>query len=148
MSSLTVSRLLSLPATLAAMECEAMTEGFGIITRLRNEWDSGANRFDREGEILLGTFRADTLLGIGGLNRDPYLNDPRVGRLRHLYVLRDERRAGIGRGLVEHILGHARSSFDSVRLWTDRAVSFYDSLGFDRVDGPKATHLYRIHRPR
>ena len=144
MSSLIVSRLLSLPAALAAMEREAITEGFGMITRLREGWDSGANRFDDEGEILLGVFRADTLLGIGGLNRDPYVSDPRVGRLRHLYVMKAERYSGIGRTLVERILADAASNFDSVRLWTDRAGSFYDRLGFDRLDGPKVTHVYRI----
>lgn len=147
MSSLTVSRLLSLPDTLAAMEGEAVGEGFGLVTRLRQEWESGLNRFDREGEVLLGAFRADTLLGIGGLNRDPYTNDPRLGRLRHFYVMKHERRAGIGRILVECALGHATGNFDAVRLWTDRAASFYEHLGFDRVDEPKATHVYSIRYP-
>lgn len=144
MPSLTISRLISLPQTLAAMEREAVSEGFGLITRLRQEWESGANRFDREGEALLGAFRADRLVGIGGLNRDPYMSDPRAGRLRHLYVLKDARRAGIGRILVECILGHATGNFDAVRLWTDRAATFYDRLGFERVDAPKATHVYVI----
>lgn len=144
MSLITVSRLLSLPAALAVLEGEAVSEGFRMITRLREEWETAANRFDHEGEVLLGAFRADRLLGIGGLNRDPYVSDPRVGRLRHLYVMKDERRAGIGRDLVERILAHATSNFDSVRLWTDRAASFYDHLGFDRMDGSKVTHVYLI----
>lgn len=126
------------------MEREAVSEGFGMITRLREEWQSGANRFVREGEVLLGAFRENRLLGIGGLNRDPYINDPRVGRLRHLYVMKDERRAGIGSSLVERILWHATANFDSVRLWTDRAALFYDHLGFDRVDGLKVTHVYFV----
>ena len=142
-----ISSLLSLPGSLAVLEREAVSEGFGMITRLRQEWERGANRFDREGEVLLGSFRADRLLGIGGLNRDPYTDDPRVGRLRHFYVMKDARRAGIGRSLVEHILGHATGHFDSVRLWTDRAGPFYDRLGFDRVDGPKVTHVYLISPP-
>jgi len=140
----TVSRLISLPAALAALEHEAIAEGFGMITRLRKEWESGTNRFDREGEVLLGSFCVDRLLGIGGLNRDPYADNPRVGRLRHLYVTKSERRSGIGRSLVERILGHAIVNFDSVRLWTDRAGSFYDRLGFDRTDGTKVTHVYLI----
>lgn len=143
-----MSRLLALPAGLAALESEAVSEGFGMITRLRTEWESGANRFDCEGEVLLGAFRADRLLGIGGLNRDPYINGPRVGRLRHLYVMKDERYSGIGRSLVESILRHAGGNFDSIRLWTDRAVSFYDRLGFDRLDGPKVTHVYWIRQSR
>ena len=144
MLSLIVSRLLSLPAALAAMEREAIGEEFGMITRLREEWESGANRFEGEGEILLAIFRADTLLGIGGLNRDPYVSDPRVGRLRHFYVMKAERHCGIGRTLVERLLGHAAGNFDSVRLWTDRAGSFYDRVGFERVEGPKVTHVCRL----
>jgi N-acetylglutamate synthase-like GNAT family acetyltransferase len=66
--------------------------------------------------------------------------------VRHLYVMKDERRAGIGRSLVERLLGHATSNFDSVRLWTDHAPTCYDSLGFDRADGPKVTHVYSIRR--
>jgi GNAT superfamily N-acetyltransferase len=144
MPLLTVSQLLSLPTTLAPLELEAVSEGFGMITRLRKEWESGVNRFDREGEVLLGAFRADRLLGICGLNYDPYINDPRVGRVRHLYVMQQERRAGIGRSLVQRVLEHARSNFESVRLWTDRADSFYDRLGFHREDGLKVTHVYLI----
>ena len=146
MSSLDVQRLFSLPTGLGVLEREAVNEGFGMITRLREEWETGANRFDREGEALFGAFQADRLLGIGGLNRDPYMGDPRVGRLRHLYIAKDDRCAGIGRRLVERVLGHAAGNFDSVRLWTDRAASFYDRLGFTRVDGPKVTHLYRVGR--
>jgi len=36
------------------------------------------------------------------------------------------------------------ASFDSVRLWTEQAASFYERLGFERVYGPKATHVYSI----
>jgi N-acetylglutamate synthase-like GNAT family acetyltransferase len=150
MSSHAVSRLYSLPAALAPLEREASAEGFGMLTRLRTEWEYGINRFDREGEILLAIFRADGVLGIGGLNRDPYVDDPRVGRLRHLYVTKSERRAGIGKILVERILGHSTAHFDSVRLWTDRAGSFYERLGFERVNAPKVTHVYssRTFSPR
>lgn len=148
MSSVTVSGLLALPAALGVLEREAVSEGFGMITRLREEWETGANRFARDGEVLLGAFRGERLLGIGGLNRDPYTSDWRVGRVRHLYVMQDERRAGIGRSLVEGLLGHASGGFDSVRLWTDRAASFYDRLGFDRVEGPKVTHVYWIEPAR
>jgi GNAT superfamily N-acetyltransferase len=144
MSSHEVSQLFSLPPALAPLEREAVAEGFGLLTRLRTEWDSGINRFDREGEILLGFFRAERLLGIGGLNRDPFVDDPRVGRLRHFYVTKNERRAGIGRILVERALGYAPAHFDSVRLRTDQAGSFYERLGFERVDGPKVTHIYFI----
>jgi N-acetylglutamate synthase-like GNAT family acetyltransferase len=138
--------LLALPNGLPEMEREAVSQGFGMISRLRSEWEGGVNRFDLGGEILLGTFCNEQLIGIGGLNRDPYVGDPRVGRLRHLYVMQDERCAGIGTSLVEHLLSHAAGHFDVVRLWTDRAGAFYDSLGFERMVGSKVTHAYRIRR--
>jgi hypothetical protein len=61
----TLARLLSLPAALGALEREAVSQGFGMLTRLRKEWETGANRFDRAGEVLLGAFRA------GGAGRGP-----------------------------------------------------------------------------
>jgi N-acetylglutamate synthase-like GNAT family acetyltransferase len=140
------SRLAALLDALSEMELDAVSQGFSMISRLRGEWETGVNRFDRHGEILLGTFRNEQLIGIGGLNRDPYVDDPRVGRLRHLYVMANERRAGIGTSLVKHLLKHAADHFDLIRLWTDRAGAFYDGLGFERVAGPKVTHLYSIPR--
>jgi GNAT superfamily N-acetyltransferase len=99
-----------------------------------------ANRFEREGEILLGVFRGAGLIGVGGLNRDPYLGDPAVGRLRHIYVLGAERREGVGRRIVERLLEHARQRFARVRLSTGRAASFYEKLGFEPTDEANATH--------
>lgn len=144
MGSLVIARLLELPATLKVLEDESLSQEFGMLARLRSEWDSRANRFDRDGEILLGAYRDERLVGIGGLNRDPYLPDGATGRIRHLYVLEGERRAGIGTALVERLLQHAVAHFDVVRLWSDHAHRFYESLGFLPVDAPKATHLLRI----
>ena len=136
-------RLSQLPTELPAMEREAIDQGFSLVTRLRTDWESGTNRFAGEGEILFGSFHHERLVGIGGLNRDPYGDDPRMGRLRHLYVMNDARGVGVGSSLVEHILGYAQSHFDVVRVWTDRAARFYERLGFVRVGGSKVTHVFR-----
>jgi GNAT superfamily N-acetyltransferase len=134
-------RLDALPGTLQVMEQEAAAAGFAMISRLRSEWQSGLNRFDGAGEILLGTFRGERLIAIGGLNRDPYADDPRLGRLRHLYVMNDERRLGAGRSLVLQLMQHAVGHFDAVRLWSGpNAHAFYEALGFKRLEGPKVTH--------
>lgn len=138
------SHLVEIPPTFNELEDESTSQGFALLARLRSEWDNRVNRFDRDGEILLGAYRGERLVGIGGLNRDPYLADGVTGRIRHLYVLEAERRAGIGRALVERLLQHAVTHFDVVRLWTDHAQSFYESLGFQPVDVPKATHMLRI----
>ena len=52
---------------------EARASGHVFLDRLIADWHSGANRFDKPGECLLGLFDGDRLVAIGGLNRDPYL---------------------------------------------------------------------------
>ena len=118
-----------------------------MIERLRREWVAGLNRFDREGEILVGAFRRDQLVGVGGLNRDPYVEDPAVGRIRHVYVLNEERRRAVGRGLIACLIKGADEHFNLVRLRTGRASAFYDSLGFAPTDEPNATHQLTLPAP-
>ena len=110
--------------------------------RLVDEWRTGTNRFDQPGEILLGAFTDGRLLGIGGLNRDPYASDARTGRVRHVYVVPQARRSGVGQVLVERIVAEAFRSFERVRLRTMTAegAAFYAALGFVETDEPDATH--------
>ena len=107
-------------------------EGFRFLVRLREELASGANRFDGEGEVLLGAWRGEELVAVGGLNRDPYSGDPRAGRIRHVYVLPSARRAGAGRALVRELIDRAGAWFDELVLRTDtaEAARFYEALGF------------------
>jgi hypothetical protein len=44
----------------------ARREHFNALDRLVDEWSTGVSRFDRPGEVLLGSFE-DQLVGIGGL---------------------------------------------------------------------------------
>ena len=134
------SRLTALPASIDMLEAESEADGFRMIARLRTEWNEGTNRFDREGEVLFGAHLDGRLIGVGGLNRDPYRPDPKIGRVRHLYVLQDHRRLGVGRALVEMVVDHARARFSALRLWTDRAGSFYERIGFRPVSEDRATH--------
>ena len=125
---------------------EADAAGYFFVRRLRDAWMSGENRFDRAGEILL-TGRIDgQLVGIGGLNIDPFARAEQVGRLRHLYVASHARRLGVGRALVRHILATAKPHFTIVRLRTDApdAAAFYVRVGFQPTDQPDATHILRI----
>jgi len=71
-----------------------------------------------------------------------------TGRLRHLYVRPAWRRQGVGKALVEEVLGSARSSFSRVRLRTDDAAAgaFYAALGFAASTEPNATHVYVFRR--
>jgi GNAT superfamily N-acetyltransferase len=125
---------------------EARREGFTHIDRLIGHWRDGSNRFDREGEALLAALSGSAIVAVGGLTIDPYQSDPRVGRVRHLYVMPDQRRTGVGRRLVQRILGYARGSFDTVRVRAAKgdAPLFYDAIGFQRVEEPDASHRIRI----
>ncbi|MCA9729577.1 MAG: GNAT family N-acetyltransferase, partial [Candidatus Eisenbacteria bacterium] len=81
-------------------------------------------------------------LGIAGINKDPYTDVEGRGRLRHLYVLPEVRKHGIGRQLVDVVLNHARGRFREVVLrTTPTAKLFYEHLGFRTVEGaPHHTH--------
>jgi GNAT superfamily N-acetyltransferase len=140
---LRLERITELPEDFADIVEFSLREEFGAMQRMREDWDSGVNRFDRPGEVLFEVRVGPRLVGICGLNRDPYAQSTEVGRVRHLYVDPDFRRRGIGRLLVSKIVECASKSFSRVRLRTLRADSaqFYVALGFRRVVGePDVTH--------
>jgi predicted GNAT family acetyltransferase len=78
-----------------------------------------------------------SIVGVCGLNCDPYLSDPTVGRVRHLYVAVDHRRKGTGTQLVRTVMSAAMGRFGRLRLRTDNpdADAFYRSLGCTRIAG-------------
>jgi GNAT superfamily N-acetyltransferase len=145
--SLVIERLESLPDGLEPLVEESEAEGFFPLERLVEEWRSGRNRFDQPGEALFAARSAGRLVGVCGLNRDPYVDDPRVGRVRHLYVAAAVRGGGVGRRLVEAVIEAARPHFQRLRLRTDCpiAAGFYQSLGFAATPGdPTATHAREL----
>lgn len=125
---------------------ESQEDGFWFLQRLRDEWVSGANRFEGIGEALFACFAGPTLVGVGGINRQTST----CGRLRRFYVRRDWRRKGIGRALVGRILSFAALHYAEVVLHTESASAdvFYRVLGFSRVpDSNNPTHRIPItHR--
>jgi GNAT superfamily N-acetyltransferase len=129
---------------LDALSDAALAEGFGFLRRLMQDWASGANRFDQPGEQLIGAFAGTHLLGVCGLNRDPYLRSQGVGRLRHLYVAPGHRRHGIATALVRPLLG--TGDFHQLRLRTDtaEAAAFYLRLGFHPVADATASHAISL----
>ena len=144
MSSARIVRLNDLHG-IAALLAESESSGYRFLRRLVDEWESGVNRFDQRGEALFAAMEEGAVVGLCGLNVDPYSEEPSVGRLRHLYVLRDSRGRGIGGQLVGCVLDAAAGTFDEVRLRTDtEAASFYERLGFVRVSkSSSSTHAFR-----
>jgi GNAT superfamily N-acetyltransferase len=139
-----VTRLEKLPPDrLADLVVESEREGFAFVRRLVAGWESGDNRFDRPGEAFFAAVADGRVVGVCGLNVDPYLPGGRVGRVRHLYVAAAFRRRGIGAELVAAVIRAARGTFDRLRLRTESesAARFYESLGFRRSDDePDGTH--------
>jgi len=135
------------PGLFDALVAESERAGYGFVRRLAHEWASGANRFDRPGEALFAARMDGRLIGACGLNVDPYTPAPGVGRVRHLYVLTDYRRLGVGRRLVEQVLDAARGRFERLRLSTQNpaAAQLYERLGFERrIEAADHTHLMEI----
>ena len=102
------------------------------------EWVSGANRFEAPGEALFVAVADDHIVGISGLNRDPYACDPRTGRVRRLYVAPAYRRQGVGQALLESVI-------TLLRVRTEAADRFYTAHGFRRVDSEAdVTHVLEL----
>jgi len=123
---------------------ESKRMGFRFVERLIAEWESGENRFDKDGEALFIARDDKRVVGICGINIDPYLGDPQVGRVRHLYVIAKERRKGVGRELVQRVIEEARRHFLYLRLRAanEDSYRFYSALGFASVYGyENCTHF-------
>jgi GNAT superfamily N-acetyltransferase len=140
-----VERIQDLPIdALAPLVTESEQTGWKFVRRLSDEWVSGTNRFNKRGEAIFAASAAGALIGVCGLNVDPYASDPRVGRVRHLYVLSGFRQLGVGRQLVEAVVAAAKGQFGLLRLQTEsgEAAEFYEALGFQRQsDMPDCTHV-------
>jgi ribosomal protein S18 acetylase RimI-like enzyme len=148
---LEIQRIRSLPTQeFTEMLAESKIAGFRAIERLVTDWKTGVNRFDRPGEALFIARQGDRILGVCGLNRDPYINSSQIGRVRRLYVMQDSRRQGIGRTLVHQVIEVAKLSFDwlHVRTTNPIAAQFYQSLGFMPCHDESATHSLNLTTTR
>jgi GNAT superfamily N-acetyltransferase len=128
---------------------ESEATGLQFVTRLVDEWESGANRFDRPGEALFVARLDSCRLGVCGLNADPYSARPDVGRVRHLYVLAPHRRQGVGGSLLRRVVEEAAKSFSTLTLRTNtaEAAAFYEAAGFSpTVTLPSSTHRLNLSR--
>ncbi|MBT2690921.1 GNAT family N-acetyltransferase [Bacillus sp. ISL-47] len=124
---------------------ESISEGFRFLARLIAEYQSGINTFSRRGEGLFCVMNhLGKIVAIGGLNQDPYSNEPNIGRLRRFYVASSYRRIGVGKELLGPILTYAKENFDLIVLHTDteKADTFYRANGFKKCSiFPESTHV-------
>ncbi|MFN8529710.1 MAG: GNAT family N-acetyltransferase [Anaerolineae bacterium] len=138
---------LTAPTDLEPLLQTSLDEGYTFLQRLWDEYQSGLSRFDDSGAALIGVYDTQQLIAIGGIHRDPYLNQPEIGRIQHVYVLPAYRRTGIGRRLVAALIAQARAQFTvlTLRTLTSHGDAFYQSLGFS-AEPPyaDATHWMRL----
>ena len=117
-----------------------------MIQALKDDWDSRKNQFDKPGEAFWEARIDGQLVGVCGLNRDPYESDDSIGRIRRMYVSVEFRRIGAGRALVETALQHATNHFQTVQVRSQSdADQFYVAVGFQSVtDNPVVSHRIRF----
>jgi GNAT superfamily N-acetyltransferase len=125
------------PDALAPLVAESEREGWRFVCRLADEWAAGTNRFDRPGEALFVARAGGSIIGVCGLNADPYTAEEATGRVRRLYVLRAYRGRGVGRKLVRAVMAAAAGRFRRLRVRTEspEAGRLYERLGFEPVAG-------------
>ena len=130
---------------------ESEMEGFRFLRRFYDEYGYGTNRFDRDGETVFVARQSNQIVGISGLNRDPYSRSGSVGRIRRIYVHPDFRRCGVGRRLVSNVILEARRFYTILTLRTDNSAAdqFYRAMGFLTHDAPdNATHWLSLNPDR
>ena len=132
------------PAVLTELAADAEVDGWHMVSRLIAEWADGTNRFSAPGEhVYLALDDGGQPVAVGGLNVDPFAGDPKVGRIRRLYVARTQRRRGVASALMKQLTADAAAYFRMLHLRTNdaRASAFYEAIGFTRVIGdPNCSH--------
>ncbi len=131
-----IIRITDLSDGIRALAKIASVDGHQNIETLVNEFDSGVNRFKKPGEALFGAYDATSILGIGGINIDPYYGLPTVARVRRLFVKPDARRRGVATALMLQIEEIGRRYFSKLQLLTNSqtASRFYINLGYRTVE--------------
>jgi ribosomal protein S18 acetylase RimI-like enzyme len=132
---------------LANLIDQSVEEGYHFMLRLKKEYINGENRFSKDGEAFFVAKSAGNIIGVSGLNQDPYLQNPKIGRVRRLYVSKNYRRLGVGRLLIDAIIQEAQKYYIMIILKTDNPIAdkFYRSRGFSATSlNEHATHFLQL----
>jgi len=126
----------------AELRSQSTAEGFNMLRRLEDNWLSGQNRFDKPGEKLIGASVDGLIVGVCGLNIDPFTLKTGIGRLRHLYVDSGWRKRQVGSALLHEILKDSGHWFDFINTNAPpSAFTFYERAGFVALTcAEKVTH--------
>lgn len=140
-----------LPMAFFRLACTSVEEELHFVAACVVRWTGRDEQFSRPGEGLFGawieTDGGSELVGMAGVMRDPYLDDPHIARLRHVYVAPPHRGHGLAEALVRACLAQAQGHFRIMRLnaIADNAARLYTRVGFQPVnDGQRATHILKL----
>ena len=127
-----------LPEQMGQLAKLAQQEGYDFINKLIDEYQSGKNKFDQQGEALLVAFDETKLVACGGLNQqwgDKEI-EARIGRVRRFYVHPDYRKHAIGKQLLIALEQEAKAHFSALCLNTDirGAADFYQKQNYVFVE--------------
>jgi len=134
-----------LPEGFPALLADAASEGVGHMALLTQGWATSDQRFDRDGEALLGALLAGELAGVGGLSVETAASEP-ARRVRRFYVRPAFRRQGVARTLASALVQEA---LDQVDLLTCNAAAspaaapFWEAQGFSPDTSGPWTHVLR-----
>jgi GNAT superfamily N-acetyltransferase len=134
-----------LPDGFDTLLADAAAEGVRNMALLAEGWATGDQRFDGDGEALLGVLLAGELAGIGGLSVEPAAAEP-ARRVRRVYVRPAFRRQGVARTLASALI---QESLDQVDLLTVNAAAspaaapFWEAQGFSPDGSGPWTHVLR-----
>src|SRR5690554_5761936 len=111
---------------------DCLEDGCHILSKLREAYNNESNTFNKQGEVLYIAMLNNNVVGIGGLNQDPYIDEIGFGRVRNLYVMREHRKKGIGKAILQEIIDEAREQFKilGLRTYNQIAAEMYCSYGF------------------
>ena len=133
-----------LPVGFQALMQRSQDEGIKNMSMLRENWVSGAERFDKNGAALFGAFIENELVGLGGTTKELEYTGSAM-RMRRLFVLPQWRRKGVA-GLIalqcmDWGLQSAKTLTRNAQA-SAAAAPFWERMGFEPVSLPRITHIY------
>jgi GNAT superfamily N-acetyltransferase len=126
---------------------ESEKEGYRFVTRLKEEYEDGTNRFSEQGEALYGVWEDKELVSIGGLTKNTITTEEQSARLYRFYTLPEYRRKGIGSELFKAISENAKGKFKEITTKTEsaKADAFYRANGFVFEErSPDTSHVLSL----
>lgn len=137
----------SLPEEISQLAQQAKKDGFDFVERLIEEFNSGENRFERQGETCVVVYDEDRLVACGALNQQYEHNEFSncIGRIRRCYVHPDYRKTGVGRQLLAELERYAGQQFSALCLQTESydAAHFYRKLNYVHVENNPSYNYFK-----